>query len=552
MLPGWLPRVHTAILSEFSQNSLSIRSIVAHHSTMSNTFSFQPTSTETVAKKLRQLNGKKATGFDLIPPKLLKAAADELAPSLASQINIGISGAYFPTDMKAAQVTPVFKKKSPLDKANYRPVSILPTLSKVFEGVLADQLTVFFENIFSPLLSAFRKGLSCQSILIKLVEDWKAALDNKHYVGAVLMDLSKAFDCLPHNLLLAKLKAYGLSDKANELMNSYLSGRRQCVKIGSVTSIWLNILKAVPQGSILGPLLFNIFMNDLLYIIQNCQVYNYADDNTICDSDTDLSKLKANLKAKSEDAIDWFHQNAMVANPDKFQAMFLAPSRQERITDSIQVRDSIIQSESSVNILGIDIDEKLTFNSHINKICRKAGRQVNVLRRLSHMLDVESRLAIFKAFIISNFNYCPIVWHFCGKGNTNKMEQIQERALRFVFNDLTSSYDILLDRAGVTTLTLSRIKTIAAEVYKASNDLSPLYIADMFCPRAETQHNLRNTNLLTLPKVKTVKYGKNSLLFEGVKIWNHLPNDIRIAQNFPAFKNLLKVWIGCNCAICTL
>ena len=125
--------------------------------------------------------------------------------------------------------------------------------------------------------------------------------------------------------------------------------------------------------------------------------------------------------------------------------MFLAPSRQERITDPIQVRDSIMQSESSVNILGIDIDEKLTFTSHINKICRKAGRQVNVLRRLSHMLDVESRLAIFKAFIISNFNYCPIVWHLCGKVNTSKMERIQERALRFVFNDLTSSYDILLD-----------------------------------------------------------------------------------------------------------
>ena len=120
-------------------------------------------------------------------------------------------------------------------------------------------------------------------------------------------------------------------------------------------------------------------MNALLYIIQNCQVYNYAYDNTICDSDTDFSKFLANLQAKSEDAIHWFHQNAMFANPDKFQAMFLAPSRQERITDSIQVRDSIIQSESSVNILGIDIDEKLTFTSHANKICRKAGRQVNVL-----------------------------------------------------------------------------------------------------------------------------------------------------------------------------
>jgi hypothetical protein len=181
------------------------------------------------------------------------------------------------------------------------------------------------------MLSAFRKGLSCQTILIKLIEDWKSALDNKQYIGAVLMDLSKAFDCLPHNLLLEKLRAYGLSENATALMSSYLSQRRQCVKIGASTSSWLDIVKGVPQGSILGPLLFNIFTNDLLYVIQNCQVYNYADDNTICAADRDLTKLKATLQAKSEEAIDWFHQNAMVANPDKFQAIFLAPSRAERL-----------------------------------------------------------------------------------------------------------------------------------------------------------------------------------------------------------------------------
>ena len=180
-------------------------------------------------------------------------------------------------------------------------------------GSIGGSAFVHFETIFSPLLSAFRKGLSCQSILVELVEDWKLALDQKKYVGAILMDLSKAFDCLPHNLLIAKLKAYSLSEEASTLMGSYLSDRQQRVKIGSVTSSWLDITKGVPQGSILGPLLFNIFINDIFYIISDCQLYNCADDNTISSSSTNLDTLIGLLESKAEDAIDWFSDNAMVA-----------------------------------------------------------------------------------------------------------------------------------------------------------------------------------------------------------------------------------------------
>ena len=145
----------------------------------------------------------------------------------------------------------------------------------------------------------------------------------------------------------------------------------------------------------------------------------------------------------------------------------------ELFCQPINIKDSTITTAHSVNILGIEIDDKLKFNTHINSIYRKAARQLNVLRSLSSLLDQESRMAIFRAFIVSNFNYCPLVGHFCGKRNTSKIEKLQERALRFVFNDFTSSYENMLKKAELTTLTLCRIKTLAVEVYKALHGHSP-------------------------------------------------------------------------------
>ena len=172
----------------------------------------------------------------------------------------------------AISVIVIFKKKDPLDKQNYRPVSILPTISKIYERAIHDQLTTFFDNIFSPFLAAFRRGFGCQTTLLRLVEDWKMALDQHKCVAAILMDLSKAFDCLPHGLLLAKLEAYGLSGRAVELLGSYLRDRQQRIKLGPHTSNWADLIKGVPQGSILGPLLFNVFLNDIfiLYMTLHC------------------------------------------------------------------------------------------------------------------------------------------------------------------------------------------------------------------------------------------------------------------------------------------
>jgi hypothetical protein len=169
----------------------------------------------------------------------------------------------FPDDLKTAKVCLIHKNNSLLDKGNYRPVSVLPTALKLFERAIHLPVNEHFNHIFNPFLAAFRAGFSCQSTLIRIVEDWKSALDNNKYVGAILMDLSKAFDCLPHDLLLLKLKQYGVSDSALNLLVSYISDIKQCVKVGQYTSTFQNIFKCVPQGFILGHVLFNVFLNDI-------------------------------------------------------------------------------------------------------------------------------------------------------------------------------------------------------------------------------------------------------------------------------------------------
>lgn len=242
----------------------------------------------------------------------------------------------------------------------------------------------------------------------------------------------------------------------------------------------------------------------------------------------------------------------MQANPEKFQAISVGVKSHTEIK-SFDISGSTIPCDEQVKLLGVDIDYQLNFDAQVSAICQKAAKQLNVLQRLSKFLSVPTRLIIFKSFIRSNFNYCPIVWHFCSKANTDKLEKLQYRALRIVFNDFTSSYESLLNKVKLPTLHLNRLKTIAIETFKCLHNISPKYIQNLAKFKTSV-YNCRYDHILEVPTVRTTRYGQNSFRFEAARVWNSLPSDIRRVENFKEFGRLVGTWTGpkCKCSMCRL
>lgn len=544
---------NTSITSDFHclKNHISVLKI-SESFPSPNKFYFTPVTEKAILSKLKKLNPKKAAGCDSIPSKLIKMAAQPISQHLTKLVNCSIEKSHFPEPLKLANVSPVFKKSDNLKKENFRPVSVLTVISKIYEGVMADQLCIHFKEILSVWLSAYRKRYSTNNVLLQFVEILRRSMDKDEHVGCILMDLSKAFDCLDHNLLLAKMEVYGVDAPSCKLIRSYLSNRKQRVKIHETFSPWKELKYGVPQGSVLGPLLFNIFLNDLfLFFDKDITLINYADDNTIVCSNKDKNVMKCKLQSASLTSINWFTENGMTANPDKFQAIYLKRNNKTHI--NFDIDNMSLVPDDTVKLLGIYLDDNLSFDYHTTHVCNKAAKQINAIRRLSKVLDVETKLKIYNSFIQSNFNYCSIVYNTFSKTQAQKLEKLNERALRFVYNDFSSSYVALLGKMSKTSLVLSNIKHVAEQVYKVIHNLSPP-ISPQFFKLHETHYTLRNDERLVLPTFKTKSYGKLSFNYMGAFIWNSLPNDIKLSKTFEEFKNKLKKWTGpnCKCGVCQM
>ena len=295
-----------------------------------------------------------------------------------------------------------------------------------------DQLYEYIESFLNVLLCGFRKAHSAQHALFRLIQAWESELDQNGFVGTILMDLLKAYDCLCHDLIIAKLEAYGLDTPSLLFKYDYLRFHKQRTKVGSHYSDWSEIDQGIPQGSILGPLLFNIFINDIFLFVERADICNFADDNTLFTCNKNIDIVIDVLVYDMKNLLNWFKFNSLKPNPGEFQFMIL--SRNNHSRQQLTMNSKVILESNEVKLLGLIIDNKLTFKGYIDNLCRTAHFKLHALRRIRKYLSLEKAKLLGNSFIESRFNYSSLVWMFCGKTDYLKKEKLQYKGLKIVYN----------------------------------------------------------------------------------------------------------------------
>ena len=509
-------------------------------------FKFRHTTLGNIKDIILELDITKATCKNGIPAKLLKQNCDIMAPLLFSIFNHTIDSNIFPDSLKVAEIKPSFKTEDRQNKKNYRPISLLTVCSKIIEKILEEQMNTHFNKILSPLQCGFRKGHCAQHCLLMLIEKLRYALDFKQSTGIMITDLSKAFDCIRHDLFIAKCHAYGFEISSLKLMYDYLTNRKQRVRINNSYSEWKNIIHGVPQGSILGPLIFNIYICDLFYLETNLDIVNYADDTTPYTIGKNINEVIKTLEECTPTLFSWINQNFLKINAAKSKIILSGKEEKE-----INIQSSTIVNIKSHKILGIIVDNELKFDIHINKLCNKASQKLHALARISNFMSLEKRKVILKAFILSQFNYCPLLWMFHSRKLNNKINNIHERALRITYKDKTTSFTDLLVKDNSVTIHQKNLQVLATEIFKFTRGYLPSLMESVF-KLNDNHYNLRSGLSLQSRNLKTVNYGENSISNLAPKIWNLVPEHIKSCSTIESFKNKIKSWTPekCPCRLC--
>ena len=324
---------------------------------------------------------------------------------------------------------------------------------------------------------------------------------------------------IPHDLLIGKIKAYGLDNGSLNLLLDYLSFGKQRTKVGSAYSKWSKIRCGIPQGSILGPLLFNIFINDIFMIIEQSDICNFADDNTLYSCGKSLTDIKENLVSDTKSILNWFRLNSLKANPGKFQFMILGDKSHHK--HELKINSIKVEASDDVLLLGITIDKKLTFKQHVENLCRKAQYKLHPLRRIRRFLTIEKAKMLGNAFIDSQFNYAPLLWMFCRKTLYSKIEKIHHKTLKVIYES-NDTYENLLLQSNTVSVHQRHLRFLMTEIYKSISQLNPEFMWSYFTHKKNMPYNLRKGPILGLPKTHSFYYGTNAIHFRGSLIWNNL------------------------------
>ena len=391
---------------------------------------------DTVRRYLRGVNVRKAPGPDGVSPHLLKHCADELTTPLTNIFQRCLATRTWPSQWKEARVTPVHKKKKRSEPKNYRPISLLSVLSKTFERIIGEQVTRFLDehHLQSQRQFGFRKGRSTSDLLLLLSQSWHDALDAGRPSLVIALDIAGAFDTVWHRGLIAKLEQLGITGDLLHLFSSYLTGRSLRVAINGHTSSSFPVEASVPQGSVLGPILWNIYLNDLLQSVPS--VNAYADDCTLSwtykrdETEAVVQSANAVLNAVMAWGDRWQVQFA----PDKTQAMVVSrsPWDASEMRGRLMMGANIIPLQESVDILGVEFDSRLLYDRHLETVARQASQKVTLLRRLRHLLDADGLLTLYKAQVRPIMEYAPLTWMSSARCHLNLLDKVQRRAERLI------------------------------------------------------------------------------------------------------------------------
>ena len=458
----------------------------------------------------------------------LKLSSSIVGPSLAYIFKSCIHADIFPNEWKIAEVIPLFKKGSKRELGNYRPISVLPLVSKVFEKIIYYQIYDYLQEnrLLNTYQSGFRSMHSTTTALLETTNNWSINIDNGLLNGVLLIDLKKAFDTINHEIILRKLANYGVDPNALRFFASYLGNRAQkCTVNGALSSV-SKLTCGVPQGSIMEPLFFLIYINDLPNYLDISCAKMFADDTNITVPGCTFAELEQATNSELTNLYSWLKANKL--NIAKTEFMVVS-SRQKFLAENfselnIRLDNQPISRVEHAKSLGLIIDDRLSWSNYIKELCRKISSAIGALRRTRSLVSQSTAVQIYNALIQPHFDYCAPVWDGLSSYLCQKVQKLQNRAARVILQancEVNSS--LLLETLKWEQLSLRRKKHKAIMMFKSLNGLAPVYLQDLFSERPTDYHLRDSFRKLNLPKPRT-NYLKRSFGYSGALLWNSLLN----------------------------